>query len=60
VASPLSAFLKKTFGLNEIKKGYFPHYFNTSKSQNYIGPIHYVKYYGADMMEKTAREKFLK
>jgi hypothetical protein len=58
VASPLSAF-PKTFGLNELKKGYFSHYFNTSKNQNYIGPIPDVKCYGADTMEKTAREKFL-
>lgn len=59
VASPLSAF-PKTFGLNEIKKGYFPHYFNTSENQNYVVPIPNVKYYGVNTMENTARKQFLK
>ena len=36
MASSLSAF-PKTFGLDELKKGYFPHYFNTNKNQNYVG-----------------------
>src|SRR6266576_6984669 len=30
VQAPLSAF-PKTFGLTELKKGYFPHLFNTKK-----------------------------
>jgi len=59
VASPLSAF-PKTFGLNELKKGYFPHYFNTNENQNYIGPIPDVKYYGADTMEKNCTRKISK
>jgi len=59
VASPLSAF-PKTFGLNNLKKGYFPHYFNTNENQDYIGPILDVKYYGIDTMEKTVQKKFLK
>ena len=58
VSSPLSAF-SKTFGLNELKKGYFQHFFNTSENQNYIDPIPDIKYYGVDTMEKTARKKFL-
>ena len=28
----------KTFGINELKKGYFPHLFNKPENQNYIGP----------------------
>ena len=59
VASPLSAF-PKTFGLDELKKGYFPHYFNTPENQNYVGPIPDTKFYGADTMEKSARQKFMK
>jgi len=59
VASPLSAF-PKTFGLNELKKGYFPHYFHTSENQNYVGPIPGVKYYGFDTMGNTARKQVLK
>jgi hypothetical protein len=59
VASPLSAF-PKTFGLNELKKGYFPHYFNTNENQNYVGPIPDAPYYGPDTMGKTPRQEFLK
>lgn len=59
VASPLSAF-PKTFGLDELKKGYFPHYFNTNENQNYVGPIPDIRFYGFDTMEKSAREKFMK
>ena len=59
VASPLSAF-PKTFGFEELKKGYFPHFFNTTENQNYVGPIPDTKYYGADTMSKPAREAFLK
>ena len=33
----------KTFGLTEKKKGYFPHFFNTPKNQDYVGTIPDVK-----------------
>ena len=29
--------MPKTFGLNELKKGFFPHFFNTPKNQSFIG-----------------------
>jgi hypothetical protein len=32
----------KTFGLNELAKGYFPHLFNRKENQNYVGPYHRV------------------
>jgi hypothetical protein len=35
---PLSEF-PKTFGENELKKGFFPHWFNTSENRNYVGEI---------------------
>ena len=38
VNSALQTF-PKTFGLKELKKGYFPHLFNTSENQTYLGPI---------------------
>jgi len=59
VASPQSSF-PKTFGLNELKKGYFPHYFNTNENQNYVGAIPDAKYYGTGTMGKTPRQVFLK
>ena len=38
VTTALAAF-PKTFGLTELKKGYFPHYFNKECNQAYVGPI---------------------
>ena len=34
----LANFLK-TFGIDEIAKGYFPHLFNRKENENYVGPI---------------------
>ncbi|XP_063994390.1 uncharacterized protein LOC135171709 [Diachasmimorpha longicaudata] len=53
------ASLPKAFGLGNIAKGYFPHFFNTKENQNYVGPIPDRKYYGADTMGVQDREKFL-
>ena len=36
---PLSSF-PATFNLTELKKGFFPHSFNTLDHQDYVGPIH--------------------
>ena len=55
VASSLAAFLK-TFGLNELKKGYFPHYFNNKCNQNYVGPMPSKKHYGYDSMSAKNRK----
>ena len=49
----------KTFGLDELCKGYFPHYFNKDENQEYIGPIPCQEDYGANGMKPEAREKFL-
>ena len=58
VASALSSF-PKTFGLKELKKGYFPHFFNKPNNQNYIGPIPNKKYYNYDQMSISNRKAFL-
>ena len=58
VASRLAAF-PKTFGLTELKKSYFPHYFNTPENQSYIGMIPDKKYYGPNQMSSEDRSKFL-
>ena len=42
--------LPKTFGINEHKKGYFPHFFNIPENQNYIGLYPDISYYGAEYM----------
>ena len=49
----------KTFGLDELCKGYFPHYFNKDENQEYVGPIPCQDDYGANDMKPEAREKFL-
>ena len=49
----------KTVGLTELKKGYFPHFFNVPENQDYVGPIPDIKYYGPDQMMADKRKKFL-
>lgn len=49
----------KTFGLKELKKGYFPHYFNKYCNYNYIGKLPSKKHYGYNSMSTLDREKFL-
>ena len=58
IQQSLSSF-PKTFGLHELKKGYFPHYFNKICNQNYIGEIPSKKHYGYNQMKTQEREKFL-
>ena len=46
--------------MNELKKGYFPHYFNKECNENYVGPIPSKKHYGYNQMKPGERAKFLK
>lgn len=54
---PLSAF-PKTFGLTELKKGYFPHLFNTRENAEYVGPIPAKDYYMPEGMSVKGRKDF--
>ena len=56
---PLSAF-PKTFGLTELKKGYFPHQFNIPEHQTYVGPVPAIDYYMPETMSPKARQAFEK
>ncbi|CAH2021037.1 unnamed protein product [Acanthoscelides obtectus] len=56
---PLTA-LPKAFDLKELKKGYFPHLFNTLAHQNYLGPIPALDFYDPDHLKEDTREKLLK
>ena len=56
---PLKSF-PKTFGMSELKKGYFPHYFNKECNKDYVGTIHSKKHYGYNQMKPDERTKFLK
>ena len=51
--------MPKTFGLSELKKGYFPHFFNTPANQNYIGDYPQSSFYGTDFMSVEENVKFL-
>ncbi|CAG2212305.1 unnamed protein product [Mytilus edulis] len=51
--------IPKAFGLKELKKGYFPLFFNTEDNQAYVGPYPHARYYGADYMNTSDRENFL-
>ena len=55
---PLRA-LPKTFGLTELKKGYFPHFLNRKETQHYVGPLTRVEDYGPDSMSTKERQEFL-
>ena len=49
----------KTFGQDELCKGYFPHFFNKDENQDYVGPIPCQDDYGVNFMKPEAREKFM-
>ena len=49
----------KTFGMDELAKGYFPHLFNKKENKNYAGPIPPTPYYNPNGMSPAARETFL-
>ena len=56
---PLKSF-PKTFGMNKLKKGCFPHYFNKECNKNYVGPMPSKKHYGYNQMKPDERAKFSK
>ena len=51
--------LPKAFGLEELKKGWFPHHFNTRENQNHVGPYPVATYYGHDFMGEKERNELL-
>ncbi|XP_071852503.1 uncharacterized protein [Apostichopus japonicus] len=55
---PLAA-LPKTFGIDELRKGYFPHLFNTEANQNYVGPLPDASFYTPNAMSVKKRKEFL-
>ena len=56
---PLKSF-PKMFGMNELKKGCFPHYFNKECNKNYVSTMPSKKHYGYNQMKPDERSKFLK
>ena len=51
--------LPKAFGLEELKKGWFPHHFNTRENQNCVGPYPEATYYGHNFMGEKERNELL-
>ena len=54
---PLAAF-PKTFGLTELKKGFFPHLFNRPENQEYVGPIPEQHNFMPEVMSISKRQEF--
>lgn len=55
---PLSSF-PATFGLTELKKGFFPHLFNTEANQTFVGVIPDTEYYDPEGMSHKKKAEFL-
>ena len=51
---PLANF-PATFGLTELKKGFFPHLFNTPDHQEYVGPLPDLSYFDPDGMSPSKK-----
>ena len=47
-----------TFGITELKKGHFPHLFNTPDHQDYVGILPAKDYYMPDNMSVDVRKDF--
>ena len=60
IPSSLAKF-PKTFGLKELKKGYFPHKFNLPENHGYNqAPLPSIEYYGTEYMNEKDKKEFLK
>ena len=53
---PLTSF-PSTFNLTELKKGFFPHLFNTPDHQQYVGRIPDLEFYDPDDMMAKKKEE---
>ena len=55
---PLASF-PSTFNLSELKKGFFPHLFNTPENQQYVGRIPDLEFYDPDSMMSSQKEELI-
>ena len=58
LAMPLASFAS-TFSLTELKKGFFPHLFNTPENQQYVGRIPDLEFYDPDGMMQNRKNELL-
>ena len=56
---PLASF-PSTFNLTELKKGFFPHLFNTPDHQQYVGRIPDLKFYDPDGMIAKKEDELIR
>ena len=54
---PLATF-PKTFGLRELKKGFYPYFFDTPENQSYVGPLPAMEMFDPDGMSSKCHEEF--
>ena len=55
---PLASF-SQTFGITELKKGYFPHAFNVPENQSYVGRIPNIEFYDPEgFKDPEAKREF--
>ena len=59
LSTSLSSF-PKMFGIQELSKGYFPHYFNIGPFHDYKGPIPDKEWYGYREMKPDQQRAFIK
>ena len=57
LAIPLEKF-PKTFDIDELKKGFFPHSFNKPENYNYIGVYPEQKYYNPEFFTVKKKSDF--
>lgn len=50
----------ETFRINELKKGFFPHFFNIQENQKYAGCMPDKSYYDPDGTSPARKEEFLR
>jgi hypothetical protein len=49
----------RMFNIQELRKGFFPHFYNTRQNQAYVGPFPDPEYYGVKSMAPGEVEDFL-
>ncbi|XP_072033428.1 uncharacterized protein [Amphiura filiformis] len=55
---PLSK-LPKSFGIKELCKGHFPHFFNTKDNENYRGELPAAEFFDPEGMSEGGKDQFL-
>lgn len=59
ITQKLSSF-PKTFGIKELKKGFYPYWFNSVDNFDYIGEMPERRFFKPNQMDEKSRKEFLK